>query len=85
MYRNRITVKEVRKRLNIEVPRYLFDSFYYIIKERNMAIADGIREAMHMWINDVIKKEMIEGFKANAEENIALMEKFKYVDMENWD
>jgi len=77
--------KQERKRLNVEIPLSLFSRFQAIINERDILIAEGIREAVKEWVDREIERKMIEGFKACAKEDLELMEEFKYVDMENWD
>jgi len=76
--------KEERRRLNVEIPIPLYDDFGAFVKEMDMSIVEGIREAMRMRLKNHKKQKMAEGYEALREKHLALMEEFKYVDQELW-
>jgi len=77
--------KEELKRLSLTLPSSLYDEFIARAKEKNLALVEGVRQAIALWLEQQIAAEMEEGYKAIAEESLALMEEFKYVDQECWE
>ena len=77
--------KEELKRLSLTLPSSLYDEFIARAKENNLALVEGVRQAIAMWLEQKIAKEMEEGYKAVKEDSLALLEEFKHVDREGWE
>jgi len=72
------------KRINLTLSNSMFTQLEAITKENNMKYVDAIRESISEWIKVKRGEFMTEGYKARAEENLAMLEEFKHRDREVW-
>jgi len=73
------------KRMSLTLPTSLYDEFVEYTKKYDLAMVEGMRQAISQWIERRIEAEMIEGYEVIKEDSLALLEEFKYVDRECWD
>jgi metal-responsive CopG/Arc/MetJ family transcriptional regulator len=74
-------------RLNIILPKDQVESLNQIAGPRNRSrlISESIREYIVQRKKGELEKQLEEGYRAAAKENIALAEEFEAVDLEGWD
>jgi len=74
-------------RLNIILPQDLAKSLNEVAGPRNRSrvISESIREYLRQRKKSELDKQLEEGYRASAKENIALAKEFKTVDQEGWD
>jgi len=74
-------------RLNIILPLDLAKSLNEVAGPRNRSrvISESIREYLRQRKKSELDKQLEEGYRASAKENIALAKEFKAVDQEGWD
>jgi len=74
-------------RINVTLPRELIDSVNQIAgpRARSRLISESLREYIRQIKQDELEKQLEEGYRALAKENIALAEEFEAVDLEGWD
>jgi metal-responsive CopG/Arc/MetJ family transcriptional regulator len=74
-------------RLNIILPRELVDSLNRIAGPRNRSrvISESIREYILQRKKTELEKQLQEGYRAAAKENITLAKEFEAVDLDGWD
>jgi len=74
-------------RLNIILPQDLAKSLNEVAGPRNRSrvISESIREYLRQRKKSELDKQLEEGYRASAKENIALAKEFKAVDQEGWD
>jgi hypothetical protein len=76
--------KEKLDRLNITLPNYMHSILISLIEEVKIKKTEAIRQAVKMWIEKQINERMLKGYKAMANEDLEMLEEFKYVDNEGW-
>jgi metal-responsive CopG/Arc/MetJ family transcriptional regulator len=69
------------------MPRKLIESVNQIAgpRSRSRLISESLREYIRQIKQDELGKQLEEGYRAAAKENIALAAEFKTVDLEGWD
>ena len=74
-------------RINVTLPRELIDSVNQIAgpRSRSRLISESLREYIRKIKKDELEKQLEEGYRAAAKENIALTAEFEAVDLEGWD
>jgi metal-responsive CopG/Arc/MetJ family transcriptional regulator len=74
-------------RLNIILPKDQVESLNQIAGPRNRSriISESIREYIVQRKKVELEKQLEEGYRATAKENIALVKEFEAVDLEGWD
>jgi metal-responsive CopG/Arc/MetJ family transcriptional regulator len=74
-------------RLNIILPKDQVESLNQIAGPRNRSriISESIREYIVQRKKVELEKQLEEGYRAAAKENIALVKEFEAVDLEGWD
>ena len=74
-------------RINVTLPRELIESVNQIAgpRSRSRLISESLREYIRRIKQDELEKQLEEGYRAMAKENIALAEEFVAVDLEGWD
>jgi metal-responsive CopG/Arc/MetJ family transcriptional regulator len=74
-------------RLNIILPKDQVESLNQIAGPRNRSriISESIREYIVQRKKVELEKQLEEGYRAAAKENIALIKEFEAVDLEGWD
>lgn len=74
-------------RLNIILPQDLAKSLNEVAGPRNRSrvISESIREYLRQRKKSELDKQLEEGYRASAKENIALAKEFEAVDQEGWD
>jgi len=74
-------------RLNIILPRELVDSLNLIAGPRNRSrvISESVREYILQRKKTELEKQLQEGYRATAKENITLAKEFEAVDLDGWD
>ena len=74
-------------RLNIILPKDLIESLNQIAGPRNRSrmISESIREYIRQRKNAELEKQLEEGYRASAKENVAFTKEFEAVDLEGWD
>jgi metal-responsive CopG/Arc/MetJ family transcriptional regulator len=74
-------------RLNIILPKDQVESLNQIAGPRNRSriISESIREYIVQRKKVELEKQLEEGYRAAAKENIALAKEFEAVDLEGWD
>jgi len=77
--------KEELKRMSLTLPNSLYEELVEITKKNDLALVEGVRQAITLWLEKKIETEMEEGYEAIKEDSLALMEEFKYVDQECWE
>jgi metal-responsive CopG/Arc/MetJ family transcriptional regulator len=74
-------------RLNVILPKDLAESLNDIAGPRNRSrvISESIREYLRQRKKAELEKQLEEGYRAAAKENITLVKEFEAVDLEGWD
>lgn len=74
-------------RLNIILPRELVESLNQIAspRKRSRIISESIREYIAQRKRVELEKQLEEGYRAAAKENITLAKEFEAADLEGWD
>jgi len=74
-------------RLNIILPKDLVESLNEIAGPRNRSriVSESIREYIGQRKKAALEKQLQEGYRASAKENIALAGEFEAADLEGWD
>jgi metal-responsive CopG/Arc/MetJ family transcriptional regulator len=74
-------------RINVTLPRELIESVNQIAgpRSRSRLISESLREYIRQIKHEELEKQLEEGYRALAKENIALAEEFEAVDLEGWD
>jgi len=74
-------------RINVTLPRELIESVNKIAgpRSRSRLISESLREYIRQIKQDELGKQLEEGYRAAAKENIAIAAEFKAVDLEGWD
>ena len=74
-------------RINVTLPRELIESVNQIAgpRSRSRLISESLREYIRQIKQDELGKQLEEGYRAAAKENIAIAAEFKAVDLEGWD
>lgn len=74
-------------RLNITLPRELFDSLRHIAEPRSRSriISESLRAYITQKQQADLEKLLEEGYRATAKESIAIAGDFEAVDLEGWD
>lgn len=77
-------IKNQNKRVNITISQAVYSQLSLISQETKIKELDAIREAISEWVKIKSGELMMEGYKARAEKDLAMMEEFKYRDQEVW-
>jgi metal-responsive CopG/Arc/MetJ family transcriptional regulator len=74
-------------RINVTLPRDLIESLNLIAgpRARSRLISESLREYIREVQKVELEKQLEEGYRASAKENIALAHEFESVDLEGWD
>jgi metal-responsive CopG/Arc/MetJ family transcriptional regulator len=74
-------------RLNIILPKDQVESLNRIAGPRNRSrvISESIREYIVRREKAELEKQLEEGYRASAKENISFAKEFEVVDLEGWD
>lgn len=74
-------------RLNLTLPRDLVESLNQIAGPRNRSrmISESVREYIRQRKKTELEKQLEEGYRASAAENIAMTKEFEAIDLEGWD
>ena len=72
------------KRMSLILSGALYGELSVAAKEDNSTHVAVIRRAIEGWLEERKIAKMREGYLAMAEEDMKIMEEFKYVDRENW-
>lgn len=74
-------------RLNVILPKDLVESLNDIAGPRNRSrvISESIREYLKLKKKAELDKQLEEGYRASAKENIAMAAEFEASDLEGWD
>jgi metal-responsive CopG/Arc/MetJ family transcriptional regulator len=74
-------------RLNIILPKDQVESLNQIAGPRNRSrvISESIREYILQRGKMELEKQLEEGYRASAKENISFAKEFEVVDLEGWD
>jgi metal-responsive CopG/Arc/MetJ family transcriptional regulator len=79
-------LRTAKERVLVEFSRSLLERADEVARDMDMSRSELIRSAVEARLKEIeIKKfeqELAEGYLANAEMNLALLEEFKYVDNE---
>jgi metal-responsive CopG/Arc/MetJ family transcriptional regulator len=74
-------------RLNVILPKDLVESLNEIAGPRNRSrvVSESIREYIGQRKKSELEKQLQEGYRASAKENVALAREFEAADLEGWD
>ena len=74
-------------RINVTLPRELIETVNQIAgpRSRSRIISESLREYVRQIKQTELEKQLEEGYRATAKENIALAAEFEAVDLEGWD
>ncbi len=74
-------------RINVTLPRDLLESLNLIAgpRARSRLISESLREYIREMQKVKLEKQLEEGYRASAKENITLVHEFETVDLEGWD
>ena len=74
-------------RINVTLPRELIESVNQIAgpRSRSRLISESLREYIRQIKQGELERQLEEGYRALAKENIALAAEFEAVDLEGWD
>lgn len=72
------------KRVNLTISESMYFQLSAVAEETNMKYVDMIREAISEWVDGKQGELMMEGYKARAEKDLAMLEEFKHRDREVW-
>jgi CopG family transcriptional regulator / antitoxin EndoAI len=85
-HKRRLIMHTETVRLNVTLPRDLVESLNSIAgpRSRSRFISESIREYIRLKKQADLEKQLEEGYRALAKENIALAREFEVVDLEGW-
>jgi len=74
-------------RLNVTLPKDLVESLKNVAgsRSRSRFIAESIKEYIRQKNKADLDKQLEEGYRATAKENVALAREFEEIDLEGWD
>jgi metal-responsive CopG/Arc/MetJ family transcriptional regulator len=74
-------------RLNVQVPEDLVQEINRLAgqRKRNQFLVDAIRRRVEEIRKEELARQLIEGYTARREEDIAMAKEFEAVDLEGWD
>jgi metal-responsive CopG/Arc/MetJ family transcriptional regulator len=74
-------------RLNVQVPEDLAREINRLAgqRKRNQFLVDAIRRRVEEIRKEELARQLIEGYTARCEEDIAMAKEFEAVDLEGWD
>jgi metal-responsive CopG/Arc/MetJ family transcriptional regulator len=74
-------------RLNVQVPEDLAREINRLAgqRKRNQFLVDAIRRRVEEIRKEELARQLIEGYTARREEDIAMAREFEAVDLEGWD
>lgn len=74
-------------RINVTLPKDLIELLNKIAgpRARSRLISKSLREYIRVMQKVELEKQLEEGYRASAKENIALAYEFEAVDLEGWD
>ena len=74
-------------RLNITIPKDLAQALNRLAgpRKRSLFIVEAVKQRIEQQERDKLEKNLEEGYKAVAKENIAITKEFEAADLEGWD
>ena len=74
-------------RLNITLPKELAHALDKVTgsRKRSHFIAEALRQRIEQMEKEELEKILEEGYRATAQENLAIAKEFEAVDLEGWD
>jgi CopG family transcriptional regulator/antitoxin EndoAI len=74
-------------RLNITIPKDLAQALNRLAgpRKRSLFIVEAVKQRIEQQERDKLEKNLEEGYKAAAKENIAITKEFEVADLEGWD
>jgi len=79
-----IDAEDRTRRINLTISESMYSELYAVSQVTDIKYLDAIREAISEYVASKKGELMMEGYKARAEKDLAMMEEFKYRDQEVW-